>query len=180
MGLGTSGIAIVASMFTWWTMTKFGRRPLYISGLAATTVILLIIGGLGVPEPSTALGWATGGTCFAFKIIFYLTQGPLTYTYVAEIPSMRLRAKTVVIARAAFICSAVFMVVLTNYQINVTAWNCEWRLRLSIISFPLLPMRLLLHLPLLVTLSPPTLIDLSLLQRRYSHSEFILLHCRSH
>ena len=125
ISIGLSGVSIVASLFTWWIMRYYGRRPLYIAGLAATVVILLVIGGLGIPEPTSTTGWATGGMCFLFKIVFYFSQGPLNGTLITDVPSGRLRAKTVVIARAAFICSAVFMVVLVNYQVNVTAWNCR-------------------------------------------------------
>ncbi|WVR05512.1 hypothetical protein IAU60_002530 [Kwoniella sp. DSM 27419] len=125
MSLGLSGVSILASLFIRWVMRYHGRRPVYLAGLGAITVILLCIGGLGIPKPTIATGWATEGMCVTFKLVFYLSQGPLKGTYVTNVPYVRLRPKTVVIARGAFIVSAVFMVVLTNYQINVTAWN--WR-----------------------------------------------------
>ncbi|ORY35759.1 general substrate transporter [Naematelia encephala] len=125
LGLGNNAISFVCTFIAWWFMRYIGRRKLFVFALFSTVIILLAIGGLGVPEPTVALGWATGGICFLFTVIFKICQGPLTYTIVTDIPSTRLRAKTVVIARAGFLCSAVFMATLVNYQINATAWN--WR-----------------------------------------------------
>lgn len=123
--LANYGISIVACCICWWFIARFGKRPLFLFALIAQTAILLGIGGLGVPDPSIQMAWGTGGLCFLYGVIFKLTQGPLTYAYITDVPSVRLRSKTVVIARAAFLFSAVFMVVLTNYQINATAWNCK-------------------------------------------------------
>jgi len=127
LGLGNYAVGVVTVMATWFLLPRVGRRFLFNLGLILTVAILLVIGGLGVPQPTAATGWATGGFCFLFNIVFHFGQGPLCYLLITDMPSTRLRPKTVVIARAAFLASAVFMVVLTNYQINVTAWNCEWR-----------------------------------------------------
>ena len=118
-------IQICACLVTWFIMRRFGRRPIYILGLGITVLIQLAIGGLGVPEPSPVYAWGTGGVCWFFNIVFNLTRGPLTYCIITDAPSTRLRSKTVVFARAIFLITAVFMVVLTNYQINAANWNCE-------------------------------------------------------
>ena len=131
LGLGNKAIALVTCLLCWVVITRVGRRPLYVFALGATVVIMLVIGGFGIPEPSVKWAWATGGMCYCFDIIFHICQGPLTYSYIAEIPSTRLRSRTVVIARGFFIASAVFMVVLVNYQINATAWNCEYTARVE-------------------------------------------------
>jgi len=120
-------IQICACLVTWFIMRRFGRRPIYILGLGITVLIQLAIGGLGVPEPSPVYAWGTGGVCWFFNIVFNLTRGPLTYCIITDAPSTRLRSKTVVFARAIFLVTAVFMVVLTNYQINAANWNCESR-----------------------------------------------------
>jgi SP family general alpha glucoside:H+ symporter-like MFS transporter len=54
-----------------------------------------------------------------------MREGRADGSIITEVPSTRLRSKTVVFARSCFLLTAVFMVVLTNYQINATAWNCE-------------------------------------------------------
>jgi SP family general alpha glucoside:H+ symporter-like MFS transporter len=72
-------ISLIFSFGAWYCMSRFGRRNLYIIGLAGTVLIQLAIGGLGIPEPSPTYAWATGGFCYLFNILFHLCNGPLTY-----------------------------------------------------------------------------------------------------
>ncbi|OCF32083.1 hypothetical protein I316_06239 [Kwoniella heveanensis BCC8398] len=123
--LTSYAIAIVTCLVSWFFARRFGLRPLYLIGLGVTVLIQLGIGALGIPKPRASLAWGTGALCWFFNIVFFICNGPLTYTIVADAPNNRLRSKTVLFARACFLASAVFMVVLTNYQINATAWN--WR-----------------------------------------------------
>ena len=51
-------------------MPHFGRRTLYLWGQLVMFVILIVIGGLGVPAISSSTGWATGALLLA-----------LTFTY---------------------------------------------------------------------------------------------------
>jgi SP family general alpha glucoside:H+ symporter-like MFS transporter len=46
---------------------------------------------------------------------------------ITDIPATRLRPKTVVLARAAHVTTAILSNVLHNYQINKTALNCKYR-----------------------------------------------------
>jgi SP family general alpha glucoside:H+ symporter-like MFS transporter len=62
-----------------------------------------------------------------FAVTYYLTVGPVTYTIITDIPATRLRPKTVVLARAAHVTTAILSNVLHNYQINKTALNCKCR-----------------------------------------------------
>ena len=72
-------ISIIFSMASWWFLKRFGRRHLYITGLAVTVFVQLAIGGLGIPEPSPTFAWATGGFCYFFNVIFNICNGPPTY-----------------------------------------------------------------------------------------------------
>lgn len=125
MTVGGAAIALVCCFGTWIILANFGRRPVYMLGLGMLTLTLLVIGGLGIPEPTPALAWTTGGLCYVFAVTYYLTVGPVTYTIVTDVPATRLRGKTVVLARAAHVTMAIASNVLHNYQINVTALNCK-------------------------------------------------------
>jgi SP family general alpha glucoside:H+ symporter-like MFS transporter len=127
MTVGAAGIALVCCFGTWFILSKFGRRPVYLLGLSVLIVALLGIGGLGIPAPTSAYAWATGGLCYVFAVTYYLTVGPVTYTIITDIPATRLRPKTVVLARAAHVTTAILSNVLHNYQINKTALNCKYR-----------------------------------------------------
>lgn len=57
-------------------MSRVGRRTLYLWGQAAMFVILIIIGGLGVPALSSSTGWATGALLLILTFAYDITVGP--------------------------------------------------------------------------------------------------------
>jgi SP family general alpha glucoside:H+ symporter-like MFS transporter len=57
MGIGFLAIGWVSTIFSWWLMQRFGRRPLYISGLAILTLIMFLVGILDV-VPAKGAVWA--------------------------------------------------------------------------------------------------------------------------
>ena len=122
-GLGTNAIAIVGTMSAWLILPHIGRRTLFVSGLAVMLTILLIVGGMGIPEPVSSLGWASGALMMVFVITYDMTVGPTCYCLVAEIPSTRLRIKTVVLARNAYLTVSIGANFLNPPILNPSAWN---------------------------------------------------------
>jgi SP family general alpha glucoside:H+ symporter-like MFS transporter len=57
--------------------------------------------------------------------VYDSTIGPVCYVLVSEIPSTRLRIKTVVLARVAYNLAGVVANVLTPRMLNPTAW--DWK-----------------------------------------------------
>ena len=57
---------------------------------------LMIMGGLGVPQP-TSYSLAAGivSMMLTFQFVYVATLGPLYYTMIAELPAGRLRDKSV-------------------------------------------------------------------------------------
>lgn len=123
-GLGTNAIAFLGTVSSWFLMPRVGRRKLYISGLAVLLTCLLIVGFLGIPPPSnSALGWASGAFLIIFVFTYDLTVGPVCYCLVSEIPSTRLRVKTVVLARNAYNIASICANFLNPPILNPSAWN---------------------------------------------------------
>lgn len=58
-----------------------------------------------------------------FVVTYDLTVGPVAYCLVAEIPSTRLRIKTVVLARNAYNIASILANFLNPPILNPTAWN---------------------------------------------------------
>ncbi|KIW69256.1 hypothetical protein PV04_05141 [Phialophora macrospora] len=125
LGVGQSAMGFVGTIASWSLLPYFGRRTLYLSGLTVMLAILVVIGGLGVPELTTSIGWASGILILVFTFAYDLTIGPVCYSLVAELPSTRLRIKTVVLARNAYLASGLVTSTLQARFINPTAWN--WR-----------------------------------------------------
>lgn len=59
LSLGQYALGAVGTMSSWYTMNKFGRRPLYLWGLVAMTLVLFGVAGSGFKD-SNGASWAAG------------------------------------------------------------------------------------------------------------------------
>jgi SP family general alpha glucoside:H+ symporter-like MFS transporter len=122
-GLGHNAVALLGTLCAWWIMQYVGRRTLYLYGLAINFTILVIVGFLGIPKPSDSIGYATGSLLYLFTFTYDVTVGPVCYCLVTEIPSTRLRIKTVALARNCYNIISIGANFLNNPILNPTAWN---------------------------------------------------------
>jgi MFS transporter, SP family, general alpha glucoside:H+ symporter len=124
MTIAQFALGAVGTVASWFLMTKVGRRTIYVWGLFTLTVILLVIGFLGVPHQDSSLSWAVGSLLLVYTFIYDFTVGPVCYSLVAELPSARLRQKTIVLARNSYnIVGTAYTNVIGLYMLNPTAWN---------------------------------------------------------
>jgi SP family general alpha glucoside:H+ symporter-like MFS transporter len=117
-GLGAVGVFIAWALLPW-----VGRRTLFIAGQVVMMVLLLIIGFIGVGPKDQPSSWATGALLLVYVFVYDITVGPLTYSFVSEISSTRLRQKTMVLARNAYLVANIVNNVLTPHMLNPTAWD---------------------------------------------------------
>ena len=103
-------------------LTRFGRRTLYLSGLATMAVVLLIIGGMGFTDSTTAK-WVSGALLVFLNLAYNSTLGPVCYTLVAEISSTRLRAKTISLSRVAYQLMNIICGIIVPRQLSPAEWN---------------------------------------------------------
>ncbi len=146
MNLGLEGLAFVGTCLSWVLLTFVGRRKLMVTGLSVLALMMIIIGALAAPaKTSQAAKWAQAIMLLLWVFVYDLSVGPIGYAIVGEVSSTRLRAKTVgacecveidmiallgthlclvsLIARNVGGVIAVIAIILTNYQLNPTAWN---------------------------------------------------------
>ena len=91
-------------------------------GLAFMLVCLLITGGLGFVD-SKGAQLAIGVLLVIQTLANMITVGPACYPIVAEIPSGRLRYKSVVIGRFVYNLTGIVSNSLTPRMLSKTAWN---------------------------------------------------------
>ncbi|KAA8641955.1 hypothetical protein EYZ11_010223 [Aspergillus tanneri] len=125
MSLVQYAIGVVGTGVSWTLMMYLGRRTLYIGGLAVLAVALLVIGFVSIAPSTSAISWATGSMLLVYTFIYDSTVGPVCYSLVSEIPSSRLRTKTVVLARNVYNVLNLVSGIIIPYMLNVDAWN--WR-----------------------------------------------------
>ena len=123
IGIGMYIAGLVGGLLAWGLLRKFGRRTLYIWGLALSFAILMVAGGVGVMTGRNETSWALGSLIVFLTFIYDSTIGPVCYALVAEIPSSRLRVKSIVLARIAYNLSSLIVNTITSRMLNPTAWN---------------------------------------------------------
>lgn len=124
MSMVQYSLGAIGVFAAWGLMPRFGRRTLYLGGLVIMCALLLIIGFLGIISRSnTSAQWAIGSMLLIFTFVYDATVGPVCYSLVAEMPSTRLRQKTVVLARNWYNIGGIVSNILTPRMLNPTAWD---------------------------------------------------------
>ena len=116
---------IVGTLFSWLLMQVAGRRTLYLYGNALCFLCLLAAGIVGTLPSSATVSWSLGSLILAVTFIYDSTVGPVCYSLVAEIPSARLRVKTVVLARITYNAISLITNILMPMMLNPTAG--DWK-----------------------------------------------------
>lgn len=125
LGVAQSAMGFIGTVGSWFLMPHFGRRTLYLWGQVVMFVGLMVIGGLGVPPLGVSTGWATGALMLILTFVYDFTVGPVCYSLVAELPSTRLRIKTVVLSRNVYNVFGIIIGVLQPRFMNPLGWG--WR-----------------------------------------------------
>lgn len=123
LSLSQYAIGMVGTVFSWVLMGYFGRRTLYLGGLTCLFTFLMIVGFIAIAPQNTATSWATGSMLLVYTFFYDSSVGPVCYSLVAEIPSTRLRIKSVVLARNLYNCISIINGVIIPYMLNPDAWN---------------------------------------------------------
>jgi len=123
---GMFALGIIGNIAAWFLLRQFGRRTLYLAGETGMIAILLLGGLVSViPMNPTIVYWILGSLLLVFTLVYNLTIGPTCYVLVAEVPSTRLRVKTVVLARVFYNIASIVNNVLIPRMLNPTAWNLK-------------------------------------------------------
>jgi SP family general alpha glucoside:H+ symporter-like MFS transporter len=148
LSLAQFALGLLGVLASWFLLSYLGRRTIYLSGQAITFLCVLLIGILAciphrqhgitsstskassdVPstlrqatDASNAIPWAIAALLLVFTAVYDATIGPLCYTLVSEIPSTRLRSKTIVLARNCYNISGIITNLITPRMLNPTAW----------------------------------------------------------
>ncbi|KAI5362679.1 putative major facilitator, sugar transporter, major facilitator superfamily [Septoria linicola] len=122
--MGQYAINMVGVFGAWGLMSLgIGRRTLYLYGLVLLTILLLIMGFMGLVDDRETAGLATGSIMIVWALVYQLTVGTVCYSLVSEISSRRLQIKTVVLGRNLYIVAAIICSTITPYMVNPTAWD---------------------------------------------------------
>ncbi|KAK5999076.1 Maltose permease MAL61 [Cladobotryum mycophilum] len=124
MSLGQYALGAVGTIMSWFFMTWFGRRSLYLYGQLTMCLLLLTIGLTALAgHKNTGAQWAIGSLLLVYTFTYDSTVGPVCYSLVSELTSTRLRTKSVVLARNMYNITGIVTNIITPRMLNPTAWN---------------------------------------------------------
>ena len=124
LAMAQYALGAVGTILSWILMAKVGRRAIYLYGLVALDILLLLIGFVGIaPASDKAASWVVAVGFLVHVFTYDLTIGPVAYCLVAEISSTRLRSKTIVLARNFYNVIGIFNNIITPRMINPTAFD---------------------------------------------------------
>ncbi|OAA47979.1 Sugar/inositol transporter [Cordyceps fumosorosea ARSEF 2679] len=124
MSLAQYSLGFIGTIFSWFLMTRFGRRSLYLYGQVILFTLLIGIGGAAFAgRDNIPAQWAIGSLLLVYTFFYDCTVGPVCYSLVSELSSTRLRTKSVVFARNMYNIASIATNILTPRMLNPTAWN---------------------------------------------------------
>lgn len=124
--VGGLGLASIGTIVSWGLLSRFGRRTLYVWGLAMLCGTLLITGAVsaGAGNGSTS-SYIQAAFVVLWLLVYYLTVGPVCYAIISEISAVQLRNKSVCISRISYYVCQVIGSVIQPYMINPN--NADWK-----------------------------------------------------
>lgn len=127
IAIASTGMAFLGTCFSWVLISYFGRRTLYLSGMAMACCALLVVGICSAASTSSAAQWAQVAFILLWKLAYSTTIGPITFAIVSETSAVRLRPQTVVLARNAYAIMQIVSYTLNPYMLNPIEWNWQGR-----------------------------------------------------
>ncbi|PVH71672.1 general substrate transporter [Cadophora sp. DSE1049] len=120
-------INIVGTFLAWWFMHLSGRRSLYLYGCMALFVLLISIGSTAFTSSTNKPAqWGMAIQYLLYTFVYGCTIGPVCFSLVTEMSSMRLKTKTIVLARISYNIGSIIVNNLANYQLTPSPSGWGW------------------------------------------------------
>ncbi|KAH7084589.1 maltose permease MAL61 [Paraphoma chrysanthemicola] len=123
LNLINSCLQFVANGLAWPLSGYFGRRTIFLGGAALNSILLFILGICASIPQSSATNYAQACLGVIISFVFAGTLGPISYSIIAETSSVRLRALSTGVGRAAYYVAEIPMIYLASQMLNPTGWN---------------------------------------------------------
>lgn len=122
-------MGLLGTILSWFLLLRFGRRSIYLAGLAALTVLQLLIGILDcIPGRPSAAIWTESSLMLVWNFIYDLTIGPVCFVIISEVSATRVRSKTIALATAVQGIFGIAMTAAIPYLISPDEANLQGKL----------------------------------------------------
>ncbi|KAF7551091.1 hypothetical protein G7046_g7807 [Stylonectria norvegica] len=123
LNLINSCLQFVANGLFWIIDAYFGRRTIYLWGTAVNITFLFLLGIIASVHQNSATNYAQAVLGILISFVYAGAIGPVSYTIIAETSSVRLRALSTAVGRAAYYVAEIPMIYLASRLLNPTGWN---------------------------------------------------------
>ncbi|KAK8067642.1 hypothetical protein PG996_006754 [Apiospora saccharicola] len=123
LNLINSCLQFVANILSLPLTAWFGRRTIYLCGTATNIVLLMLLGVCASLPQNNSTNYAQACLGVIISFVFAGTLGPISYTIIAETSSVRLRALSTGVGRAAYYVAEIPMIYLASWMLNPTGGN---------------------------------------------------------
>ncbi|KAF9875232.1 MFS alpha-glucoside transporter [Colletotrichum karsti] len=135
--MGIQSVNIVGTGVAIFLMGKVGRRIFYLYGSSIIGGAMLVIGIMGFVPGAKNVALAVAVVLIIVNLTFKTSLGPTCYVIVAETSSSRVRAQTIVLGRAIYVCGQVIVQQLNPRMLNDTADAWNWGAKAGMFYFGL-------------------------------------------
>ncbi|KAK2071665.1 hypothetical protein P8C59_006071 [Phyllachora maydis] len=123
LNLINSCLGLVANIMSWPLTNFYGRRTIYLAGTAVNITLLFLLGIVASIPQNSATNYAQAILGILISFVFAGAMGPISYTIIAETSSVRLRALSTGVGRAAYYVAEIPMIYLASQMLNTTGWD---------------------------------------------------------
>jgi len=123
LSLINSCLGFFANACSWLLTGWFGRRTIYLWGTAVNITFLIILGICASVTQNNGTNYAQAVLGVLISFVFAGAMGPVSYTIISETSSVRLRALSTGVGRAAYYVAEIPMIYLASQLLNPTGWN---------------------------------------------------------
>ncbi|GAB7353361.1 hypothetical protein MBLNU459_g3844t1 [Dothideomycetes sp. NU459] len=123
LNLINSCLQFVANALSWFLTSWFGRRTIYLWGTATNVTLLFLLGICASVPQNVHTNYAQACLGVIISFVFAGTLGPVSYSIISETSSVRLRALSTGVGRAAYYVAEIPMIYLASRMLNPTGWN---------------------------------------------------------
>ncbi|KAH6988091.1 alpha-glucosides permease MPH2/3 [Ilyonectria sp. MPI-CAGE-AT-0026] len=135
--MAIQSVNIVATATAIALMGKVGRRAFYLFGSGGIGACMLVIGIMGFAAERKTIAIPTAAFLIVVQCIFKVSLGPTTYVVVGETSSSRIRAQTIVLGRAVYVCCGIVVQQINPRMLNNNSDSWNWGSKTGMFYFGL-------------------------------------------
>ncbi|OBT73123.1 hypothetical protein VF21_08922 [Pseudogymnoascus sp. 05NY08] len=121
--VGALGLACVGTFLSWFLLSRLGRRTIFVWGLFILFALMLLIGIISAAKDSVGSSYAQASLILVWLFLYYTTLGPVTYAIISETSAIKLRNKSVCLARIGYYLVGLVVGTIQPYMLNPTEAN---------------------------------------------------------